>query len=64
MANREIKKYIPYGFYGFDQLMIDLLKKKETVNLKKFEGYWLDIGKPDDYIKAIDDFENMKEKLL
>ena len=64
MANKEITKLIPDGFYGFDTLMLDLLRKKETINLKKFYGYWLDIGKPDDYMRAIDDFDKMKDKLF
>jgi len=64
MANKGITKLIPDGFYGFDTLMLDLLRKKETINLKKFYGYWLDIGKPDDYMRAIDDFDKMKDKLF
>ena len=64
MASKNIKQYIPNGFYGFDELMIDLLNRGEKIDLKNFGGYWLDIGKPDDYMKAIDDFDAMKEKLL
>ena len=44
--------------------MLDLLSKSEPVKLYEFEGYWLDIGKPDDYMKAIEDFEIFKDKLL
>lgn len=64
MANKNIKNYIPNSFYGFDNLMLDLLSKSEPVKLYEFEGYWLDIGKPDDYMKAIEDFEILKDKLL
>tara|TARA_Y100000589_G_scaffold291588_1_gene295183 strand:+ start:9070 stop:9771 length:702 start_codon:yes stop_codon:yes gene_type:complete len=64
MANKNIKKYIPNSFYGFDNLMLDLLSKNRPVKLYEFNSYWLDIGKPDDYIKAIDDFEVLKDKLL
>ena len=64
MANKNIKKHIPNSFYGFDNLMLDLLSKNRPVKLYEFNSYWLDIGKPDDYIKAIDDFEVLKDKLL
>ncbi len=64
MANKKIKNYIPNGYFGFDNLMLDLLSEKMPVKLYEFNGYWLDIGKPDDYIKAIEDFEVLKDKLL
>ena len=64
MANKKIKNYIPNAYFGFDNLMLDLLSEKMPVRLYEFNGYWLDIGKPDDYIKAIEDFETLKDKLL
>ena len=64
MANKNIKKHIPNSFFGFDNLMLDLLSKNKPIKLYEFNGYWLDIGKPDDYIKAIDDFEVLKDRLL
>lgn len=58
IANRKILDYIPYNeFYGFDQLMIDLIKDKKPVLIKSHNGYWLDIGRPDDYAKACEDIE-------
>ena len=61
MASREILPFIADGSaYGFDSLMLDLLKAKGQVNVKKYDGYWLDIGRPDDYMQAIDQFESMK----
>ena len=62
MANKNILNYIPDGqSYGFDNLMIDLIKAGNPASLKKFEGYWLDIGKADDYLQAIDQFETYKD---
>jgi NDP-sugar pyrophosphorylase family protein len=29
-----------------------------------FDGYWLDIGRPDDYDRANEEFEVMESKLL
>ena len=44
--------------------MLDLLSKHKPIKLYEFNGYWLDIGKTDDYIKAIEDFEVLKDSLL
>jgi NDP-sugar pyrophosphorylase family protein len=40
--------------------MLDLIKSKRPVSVKRYDGYWLDIGRPDDYAQAIDEFEKMK----
>ncbi len=65
MVSRNILSYIPEDEpYGFNNLMLDLLKAKQTVNVKFFEGYWLDIGRADDYIKAIEEFELMKNRFI
>jgi NDP-sugar pyrophosphorylase family protein len=41
-----------------------LLEKGERVHVEPYTGYWLDIGRPDDYMQAIDDFERYRERLL
>ena len=65
MLNKSILNHIPSKkFYGFDTLMHDLLKKKVPVTVKPFDGYWLDIGRPDDYEKAINEFEVMENEFL
>ena len=33
-------------------------------NMADYFGYWLDIGKPDDYMKAIEEFEVLKDRFL
>lgn len=65
MASRQILKYIPdAGPYGFDNLMRDLLNARQTVHVRMFDGYWLDIGRPDDYMRAIEEFQDMKSKFI
>ena len=62
---REVLRYIPRDtFFGFDHLMHALLAENEKVSVMPYDGYWMDIGRPDDYQHAIDDFESMKERLL
>ncbi len=63
--SKRVIKYIPENeFYGFDNLMMDLMDKNEKVKIDIFEGYWLDIGRPSDYEKAIDDFESKKGSFI
>lgn len=57
--SREVLDYIPENqCYGFDTLMHDLLDRKKNVFVKEHLGYWMDIGRPDDYQQAIEDVES------
>jgi NDP-mannose synthase len=59
-VNRRILEHIPdSGSYGFDQLMKDLLKKRISVRVEQHHGYWLDIGRPDDYHQAVEEWPRM-----
>lgn len=53
---REILEMIPDNTpFGFDNLLHLLLGEKIPVNVFPYKGYWLDIGRPEDYDKANDD---------
>lgn len=41
--------------YGFDNLVLDMLRDGEPINTHRHTGYWLDIGRPDDYERANQD---------
>jgi len=59
MANKGILEFIPENEpFGFDDLMLVLIDKKKNATVKPHNGYWLDVGRPDDYAKACLDFEN------
>jgi NDP-sugar pyrophosphorylase family protein len=64
-VNRRILQFVPPNSkYGFDDLMKDLLEKSERVDVEPYEGYWLDIGRPDDYMRAVEEFEQRKRQFL
>jgi len=50
--------------YGFDDLMHALIARGERVNVKRHDGYWRDLGRPDDYAEAVDEFERQRGQLL
>jgi NDP-mannose synthase len=55
-VNRRVLEWIPRDdSFGFDQLMLKLIADQQAVRVRVHEGYWLDIGRPDDYQKALDD---------
>ena len=63
--SKKILEYVPEKRpFGFDQLMYALTEKDAAVFSYPFKGYWLDIGRPDDYARAIDEFERYKERFL
>ena len=64
MSSRKILDFIPNDTYGFDNLMLDLLSSKHNVKVERFGGYWLDIGRPDDYMQAIDEFDELRVTFL
>lgn len=65
MLKKEVLNFIPDNVaFGFDNLMLKLLKDEKRVIVKVFSGYWLDIGRPDDYLEAIEKFDTMKNKFL
>ncbi|MBU2699166.1 NDP-sugar pyrophosphorylase family protein [Sporomusaceae bacterium BoRhaA] len=64
-ASKEILSYIPADeIYGFDHLMSDLINDNNFAAVMKQNCYWLDIGRPDDYMKAIKEFDLLKARFL
>ncbi len=51
-------------YLDFPDLVKILLKKEKQVNYYPFKGYWLDIGRHDDYQKASEEFERLSQELL
>jgi NDP-sugar pyrophosphorylase family protein len=62
---KEVLEYIPHNEYlDFPALIKILLKNKKKVISYPFEGYWLDIGRPDDYSEAVEEYEKNKAEFL
>lgn len=63
--NRGVRDFIPQNaFFGFDQLMKALIRENQRVQAFPFNGYWLDIGRVDDYETAVADFQTKRGILL
>jgi NDP-sugar pyrophosphorylase family protein len=54
--SRRLLQHVPANRpFGFDDLVLTLLRHQCPVHVYPFAGYWLDIGRPADYDKAIQD---------
>ena len=60
----EVLKYIPQSSkFDFPELMKLLLKEKKKVALYRSKDFWLDIGRREDYQKAIEVYDKIKGEL-
>jgi len=65
VLSKEVLEHIPEDSpYGFDTLMFNFLHMGKTVRVKLHQGYWLDIGRPEDYVQATDFFKENKKIFL
>ena len=60
-----ILRYIPRGEYlDFPDLVLDLIAAGEKVVGYPFDGYWQDLGRPDDYEQAVRDFDRLRAQFI
>lgn len=59
-----VLEYIPRGQYlDLPNLVLKLIGAGEKVGSFPFSGYWMDLGRPDDYEQAVKDFETIRPQL-
>lgn len=63
-SRRLLDEYTPGTAMGFDTLILDLLHSGRPPQRFRFDSYWLDIGRPDDYDRAQHEFELRRHDLL
>ncbi|MBC9718479.1 nucleotidyltransferase family protein [Streptomyces sp. TRM66268-LWL] len=64
LSRRTLAGYTPGLPLGFDELVLDLLAGDTPPHAYEFDGYWLDIGRPDDYDRANAEFTTHRGVLL
>ncbi len=61
LVKKEVLQQVPQNsFYNATDLLDALIQKGDTVSHYPLLGYWLDIGKHDDYKKAQQDIKHLK----
>ncbi len=61
---REILEMIPDGYFDFPDLVLKLIERERPIRGFAFHGQWLDIGRQEDYGRAIETFEEERGKFL
>ncbi len=65
VVSRRARSFVPEtGAFGFDQLMLALMAAEQPVTVERHLGYWLDIGRPDDYAQAVEEFDSRRSLFL
>ncbi|HTX10158.1 MAG TPA: sugar phosphate nucleotidyltransferase [Solirubrobacteraceae bacterium] len=60
-----VREHIPTGQrLDFPDLILRLIASGETVRAWPSEDHWLDIGRPDDYEQAQDQFNQLRDRFL
>ena len=62
--NRSVIQALPKGrAYSFDTLMLDGIKAGAGYKARPFKGFWLDIGRPEDYEYCNDNFKKIRKTI-
>lgn len=60
-----VLQYIPYNQYlDFPDLVLKLIQNGERVKGYRFDGYWQDLGRADDYEQAVQEFDALRPLIL
>ena len=60
-----VMKYILFNQYlDFPDLVLKMISAGEKINGYVFDDYWMDLGRPDDYAQAVEDFTRMRLQFL
>jgi NDP-sugar pyrophosphorylase family protein len=62
--SKSILQYVPKGHFDFPDLVLELIRRGRPIRGYRFQGLWLDIGREEDYAKAVEAFEAQRAKLL
>jgi NDP-mannose synthase len=63
LTKEAVDALTPNEPYGFDNLMIDGIAQQHKLGVYPVNGFWLDIGRPDDYDYANENAKEIFEKL-
>lgn len=64
LSRKTLEAFEPGRAFGFDELVLSLLERGLRPASYKFGGFWLDIGRPEDYDEANLRFGALKPLLL
>jgi NDP-sugar pyrophosphorylase family protein len=63
VSRRVLDAIPPDQPFGFDHLVLGYLRSGDSVSTVPHDGYWLDIGRPDDYERASNDWPEFSKRV-
>lgn len=64
VSRESLSQYRAGAALGFDRFILDLIGQGQNPVEHVHDGYWLDIGRPDDYDRANEEFASMRSTFL
>jgi NDP-sugar pyrophosphorylase family protein len=64
LSRQVLERFEPGLPFGFDELLLDQLRTGSPPRAFRFDGYWLDIGRPEDYDRANEEFPVLRPTLI
>lgn len=64
LARRVLDRFEPGLPLGFDDLLLDQLASGRPPQSFPYDGFWLDIGRPEDYDRANEEFPLLRSALI
>ena len=64
ISSNDVKNLEKKNFYTMPEALEELIAKGKKVRLESPKIYWMDLGRPDDYHQAVEDFENNPARFL
>ena len=62
LNKRVIDRLEKASSYGFDELMVNGIDGDDHIAIRPFDGFWLDIGRPEDYAYADEHFSEFSDR--
>jgi NDP-sugar pyrophosphorylase family protein len=61
----DVLKYVqPNRYLDIPQLMLQLMEQGERIHCYRSDSFWLDIGRPADYERAVEIFQERRAEFL
>lgn len=64
MSPRVLEHIDPGGHLDFPDLVLRLIEAGDVVRGRRWDGYWLDIGQHEDFERANEEFDQVRDRLL
>lgn len=64
VSRSTLADFPPGHAFGFDDLVLSLLARDAQPGAYDFAGFWLDVGRPEDYDRANREFDTLAPRLL